>query len=300
MTTTPDDPDRLLRRTDAQAAGVTDRHLMSRVRSGELIRLRPGVYAAGVERTPESMHRLEILATEHHLLTVSHRSAAVLHGLRMLKPDLSRIDVSSGSRSGGRIHPTRHIHSGLLDADDVVIVDGVAVTSLERTAADVACMADFDRALVVLDSALRAGADRDAIGEILARRRRQGVSTARIALSMADRNSESVGESWSRAQMITARLPLPRLQDARVIRGRRVIPDFDWDRQLVGEFDGHIKYGRLLRPGQTVVDVVADEKAREDLLRWDGSMVLRWVWSDLERRRVVGIVAPWLHRLGLM
>ena len=100
--------------------------------------------------------------------------------------------------------------------------------------------------------------------------------------------------------MITAGLPVARLQDERRIRGRRIVTDFDWDRGLVGEFDGHVKYGRLLKPGQTIVDVIEDEKAREDLLRWDGSMVVRWIWRDLERRQVAGIVEPWLGRLGLL
>jgi hypothetical protein len=29
-------------------------------------------------------------------------------------------------------------------------------------------------------------------------------------------------------------------------------------------------------------------------------MVVRWIWADLERRRVAGILRPWLVRLGLI
>ncbi|WP_299575868.1 hypothetical protein [uncultured Williamsia sp.] len=297
---TNDDADAVLRRPAALASGLTDRLLEARVRAGELERLRPGVWVPTADRLPEASHRLRVLACPSHTLPVSHQSAAVMHGLGLLHPDFSRVHVTTGTASGGRVHPTRHIHSGLLGPEETVVVDGVPTTSIERTAVDVACGYDFDAALVVFDSALRAGADREVMAETIARGRRRGNAAARIALPLADGAAESVGESWSRAQMITARLPTARLQHERRVRGRRIVTDFDWDRQLVGEFDGHVKYGRLLKPGQTVADVVEDEKAREDLLRWDGSMVVRWIWADLERRRVASIVQPWLGRLGLI
>lgn len=295
-----DDTDTFLRRPDALASGLTDRLIDARVRSGELERVRPGVWLPAEDRLPEVAHRLRVLACPSHTLTVSHQSAAAMHRLGLLHPDFARVHVTTGTASGGRIHPTRHIHSGRLGAGETVVVDGVPTTSIERTAVDVACGYDFDAALVVFDSALRMGADREVMADIIARGRRRGNAAARVALPLANGASESVGESWSRAQMITARLPVARLQDERRVRGRRIVTDFDWDRRLVGEFDGHVKYGRLLKPGQTIADVIEDEKAREDLLRWDGSMVVRWIWADLERRRVAGILRPWLVRLGLI
>jgi hypothetical protein len=44
--------------------------------------------------------------------------------------------------------------------------------------------------------------------------------------------------------------------------------DFCWEEQrTVGEFDGKIKYGRLLKPGQPIEEALFDEKRREDSLR---------------------------------
>jgi hypothetical protein len=44
--------------------------------------------------------------------------------------------------------------------------------------------------------------------------------------------------------------------------------DFYWEEQrTVGEFDGKIKYGRLLKPGKRIEDVIFEEKVREDALR---------------------------------
>jgi len=49
-----------------------------------------------------------------------------------------------------------------------------------------------------------------------------------------------------------------------------------------GEFDGRIKYGRLLRPGQDAGDAVFAEKVREDAIRDTGLRVVRWVWHELD------------------
>ena len=61
--------------------------------------------------------------------------------------------------------------------------------------------------------------------------------------------------------------------------------DFHWkEQQAIGEFDGKIKYGRLLKPGQRPEHVIFEEKLREDALRDLGSQVVRWQWRDLYRR----------------
>ncbi len=66
------------------------------------------------------------------------------------------------------------------------------------------------------------------------------------------------------------------------------ITDFAWPRyRLLGEFDGKIKYGRLLKPGQSPGEVVTDEKNREDRLREvTGWSMIRFTWSDLHVRAV--------------
>ena len=63
------------------------------------------------------------------------------------------------------------------------------------------------------------------------------------------------------------------------------ITDFAWPEfGLLGEFDGKIKYGRLLKKGETASDAVVREKEREDrireITRW---LMIRYVWRDLYR-----------------
>jgi len=59
--------------------------------------------------------------------------------------------------------------------------------------------------------------------------------------------------------------------------------DFGWEEhRTVAEFDGRIKYGRCLRPGQDPGDAVFEEKVREDALRDGGLQVVRWIWAELD------------------
>ena len=64
--------------------------------------------------------------------------------------------------------------------------------------------------------------------------------------------------------------------------------DFCWQKQrTIGEFDGKIKYGRMLKSGQSIEDVLFAEKRREDALRDLGWQIVRWLWADLYRRGVI-------------
>ena len=51
---------------------------------------------------------------------------------------------------------------------------------------------------------------------------------------------------------------------------------------MLFEFDGRVKYGRLLKPGEDPGDAVFKEKLREDALRRaTGWAVERATWRDL-------------------
>jgi hypothetical protein len=166
------------------------------------------------------------------------------------------------------------------------VVDGVLLTKLAITACDVARQGSFAQALAVLDHALRLGVDRSDLEAITRRSATTtGVATLRRALEVADRNSESVGESFSRALMIEwCEVPVPSLQtEFRDSSGNLIARvDFDWDGKVVGEFDGLVKYTKHRRPGESISDVVIREKLREDRLRDEGVAVVRWVWDDFK------------------
>lgn len=270
------------------------------LRDGSLHAIRRGAYVTDASEDPAAQHALLVRAAMAELspdAVVSHVSAAVLHGLRVWGVPLDRVTVTrarrrSGARAGSRVH----VHCAPLDADEIVLVEGVPVTSVPRTVVDVARTVGFEAAVVVADAALEAGlVDRGALATALTRWSRwPGLPAARRAIGFADRGSGSVGESRSRVAIALAGLPAPLLQwEVRRADGAFVgRVDFGWPRQrTVGEFDGRIKYGKLLRPGQDPADVVYEEKRREDALRAEDLAVVRWTWPDLSR------VAPVAARL---
>jgi hypothetical protein len=101
--------------------------------------------------------------------------------------------------------------------------------------------------------------------------RRPGQAEAHRVVAFADGRSESPGESRSRALLH--------------FLGR---VDLWWEeRHTVGEFDGLVKYGRSLSPGQDPADVLVSEKRREDALRDSGVQVVRWMRDGLDHFVVV-------------
>jgi hypothetical protein len=111
-------------------------------------------------------------------------------------------------------------------------------------------------------------------------------------VAFADGRSESAGESHSRVVLHRIGLPPSTLQLEVLDPSGRLVGrcDFGWEEQrTLGEFDGLVKYGRLLKPGQTVADVVYAEKLREDALRDEGWQMVRWGSADLRREQVVAV-----------
>jgi hypothetical protein len=195
------------------------------------------------------------------------------------------VHVTRDGLTGGHRRRTLHVHVRPLGADEITTVDGTAATAVARTLADVARDEPFEAAVAIVDTALRRHlVPREALERALDEAAgRRGVRAARRAISFADPGAESVGESRSRVLLDRARLPKPVLQWEVPGRPQLGRCDFGWpELRTVGEFDGRIKYGRLLRPGQSPGDAVFAEKRREDAIRDAGFRVVRWVWDDLD------------------
>ena len=263
---------------------------------GELTRLRRGAYVrdAATELTVEQQHRRLIEATVPLLgdgAVISHSSAAVLHGLPIWASAVSQVHLTRDRMGGGKNRTQVRVHGARLAPEDVTAIEGVAVTSLCRTVLDLCRTLPVEQAVAAGDRALGYGMVVEALEEALLRLGRSpGVRTAGRAIQLMDGRSESAGESVSRVRIISDGLPAPEPQlVVRSPNGTFVARvDFGWkEQQTVGEFDGKIKYGRLLNPGQRIEDVVAEEKKREDAIRDLGWKVVRWVWEDLYRPGVL-------------
>lgn len=273
---------------DLRRAGLATSDLRIMRRTGELKHVRRGAYSRSAGADEADGHRLLVRATISLLALdacVSHASAALLHGLPWWSDTLLRVHVTRSRTAGGRRDPLVHVHPALLEPGDRVELDGLTVTSLARTTADCLRTLPFRRAVALGDAALRLGLSRDDLAEQLHRAaRRVGVSSARRAAAFIDGRAESVGESYSRVVLHELRLAPTDLQvhvrdESGELVGRC---DFGWARfRTLGEFDGRVKYGRLLREGEEAGDVVFREKVREDELRSLGNEVVRWIDADL-------------------
>lgn len=273
------------------AQGIGYGEMARLARTGEARRIRRGGYAFGPdlgEHADAERHRELIDASIDGLAdeaVLSHTSAAVLHGLPTWRTELERVHVGRTRDYGGRIGGVVHVHPAKLPDDQVVEIEGRRVTSLARTVVDLGCTLSLFKAVPLGDAALAQGLPPDELAEVLRScRRRHGIPRARRMVGMLVAESESVGESCSRVVMVQNGLPVPELQHEvfdpyGLFVGRC---DFYWRaRRTLGEFDGQVKYGRLLEPGQDVGAVIAEEKEREDRLRDEGLQVVRWTWPDL-------------------
>ena len=296
MTTDAPQDALVLTRRAAAAEGLGDGHLRRLVASRTLTRIRRGSYLdsrslAALQR--EERHRLAVTAAVGAQETsglVSHVSAAVLWGLPVWGVDLSVVHLTKRRRNAGRRNRLVHLHTTPTGDDECAVLDGTRVTSVARTVVDLACLAGFESGVIAADAALHDGMITGGqLAEVVSRARgRPGSGAARAVVAFADGRSESVGESRSRVGMQRAGVPAPDLQSDIVAPDGTFVgrPDFRWGR-LLGEFDGLVKYGRLLRSGESPGDAVVREKRREDAMRELGFDVVRWGWSDLATPRVL-------------
>lgn len=281
---------RMVLRPALLADGVVDSEIRRDYRAGRLIRIRRGAYlpAGGPRASPEVRHALLVTAEAARVdstAVASHVSAVVLHGLPVWDVPLERAEFTRNRSNGARNGPRVRVHSAPLDASEIVQVASLQVTSPARTVVDFARRCSFESAVVTVDAALRSGlVTRVDLDRAVVRATGwRGVPAARRAVEFADERSESVGESGSRVALWRAGIPPPTLQWEVWHRGDLIgRTDFAWEEQrAVGEFDGQVKYGRLLRPGQDPGQVVFEEKIREDAIRAAGYTVARWTWRDL-------------------
>lgn len=265
-------------------SGRTRSQLRTALDNQKLIRLRRGVYAPATD-SHQQLHWLKLRAALLELEPTTYfgyASAAVIHGLPLLTKRLDEIVVVRTGGGHGHIRPTLHARRGRLEPHEVTVVDGLPVTTLVRTVADLVRTLLFPEAVMIADAGLAKGLS---VADLLvATAKGRGCRMARRALEFADGRSESPGESLSRVRMDAAGVPAPELQlEIRNEAGAFLARvDFGWEELgIVGEFDGAVKYGRLLKPGQSVADVVEAEKLREQALIEQGWIVIRWTWKEL-------------------
>jgi hypothetical protein len=263
-----------------------------------LMSVRRGVYTwrAAYESAKEAeRYRIRIAAVALCLdgnAVLSHESAGAVVGLAMLDPGLEHVHVTRQAPARPRIEAALHHHvAELIDLDTEGSVFGMEVTSIARTAVDIARETDrLEVAVAVLDSALRAGVSRRELWDVFARCRSwPGARLVATAIAFADKRADNPGESWSRVVLMQQGVPATSLQvPVHDEQGLVGYADFGWP-GVLGEFDGKGKYGLATNdpnPDDEPLDpekvkrLLWKEKVREDRLRV-GHEVVRWGMAEL-------------------
>jgi hypothetical protein len=304
-------------RAQAREADYSERQLRTLLRpGGEWAVLRRGVYAErayvdGLDTAGRyllGVHAVVLSSLPGN--TVSHTSAAVVHGMP-LRPHwlalhhLTRPGVLGGRTDNGVTH-----HRARIDDLDVTERRGFLVTSMARTAVDIARLHGFEDGTVAADAALRLGATRSELTTMLERCRSWPNNTqARQAVRVADGGAETVGETLTRLLVLELDIGEPETQFKITDGHRTAYVDIRVGRHLF-EFDGRVKYRGRASGGvadRPIEDVLWDEKLREDWLRnVDGGFGLsRVTWDDLlgaarrrTKQRLAADVAATVRRFG--
>jgi hypothetical protein len=256
---------------------------------GLLLRIGPGRY---VERlafeslSPEQQHIVRMRAADAvspEPLVFSHWSAAVVLGLPVLRSRLRNVHVTIPE--GSDLHRqgvTAHRHR--VDEDEIVVVSGLRVTTVQRAVVDVADAATFEEGVMVADRALLMGVERGRLEQAAdgsADRRSFGRITEVVAFG--DPGGESAAESRFRVSSMRAGFEPPELQHrVRLPDGSDAWVDGWYRRFDVGvEVDGEQKYLDAAMAPEGPGRAVIREKRREDevRLRLRGLIRPGWVQS---------------------
>jgi predicted transcriptional regulator of viral defense system len=271
-----------------RATGITPAQFRSLTRAGDLVRVRHGVYAtrSAVESAatdPRQGHALRVAAARACLgrdTVASHQSAAVLHGIDLLRdPGGDAVWLTRPpDRYRGRPPDGVRLYSARLPVQHIRTLYGLPVTTATRTVIDLARSLTFMEGVVAVDAALRLGKTTD-IGLSDALRSCTswpGADRARRVAAFSSEDAGSVLESCARVVFAEAGLPAPVLQAAiataeGVFVGR---VDFCWPSyQVIAEADGMAKYDD---PGRA-----RDQIMRDIRLRDAGYKVVHFTWGEL-------------------
>lgn len=292
----PDDPrqTRVFLRKDLLAAGHDDRSIARMVATGRWVRVRHGAY---VDAAPWSQlddagrHGLRARAVVQQSRTkvvVSHVSGLVEYGAPTWGLDLDLVHVTRTDRRAGRREAGVRQHRGRVSAHDYAELNGLDVMTATRVALEVTTVAGVEASLVAVNHLLHHDyTSAEALAAMAPAFAHWPHSlTTDLVLRLADGRIESVGGTRAFHLCFREGLPLPTPQVEILDANGRVLArvDFAWPQHGVFlEFDGRIKYERLLKEGERPSDVVIREKQREELIcRLTGWRCIRLTWADLE------------------
>jgi hypothetical protein len=219
-------------------------------------------------------------------------SAAELHGASCAPEGAPAEVILDEYRR--RADPMLVVHLDAVAPDEITFIEGMRVTTPERTAADLARWAPSMAEAVVAVDALSFACrfTPEVIVELVAPGSRGAARVPRV-VALADRKSQSPMESRIRVAIVLAGLPPPVSQYPVVLAGREFALDLAYpDVQLAIEYNGadHLRPDRALR-----------DLEREQLLVASGWRIIRFgaVMALHYPRTIAARVRQELHARGI-
>jgi hypothetical protein len=271
---------------------VSRKRLAGLVKSGTLIRVCHGVYAASEPDVLSTLAALDLVAGQPIVACMG--TAAALYGFDTESTYRLHI-LDPGVRM--RPSPAMMVHQRI--GAPLRRAEGRLATAPAWTAIEVARVLRRPRALATLDAALHIGActrgELDAA--IREQRGRRGIVKVRELITYADSRAESPMESEARLLFTDSGLPMPELQYSIIDRhGRLWRVDFAWPQALVlAEYDSvewhlgrdallhdRLKTARLQECGWTSIPMTVDD------IRGDPVGLVERINSHLTRPRMAG------------
>ena len=265
-------------------SGNLHRAVQARVQAGELLAIRPNLYArpaywqtlTWLERI---LHILRAIARRHPHWVFSHISAAAIWGLNDTYLMHEHVHLAVAANAGTRNRGYLEFHC--IGDPQTIERSGMLVTGLMRTIFDCARSLPFPQALAICDAALRQYHFDAGALVVFAKERggTHGVERATCIMSLADGRSENGGESTVRALLFLWGYATPELQQwfRSPVDDRTYRVDFLWrlpdGRLIVLELDGREKYTNpAMLNGGDATDAMLAEKQRENDLMLRGNI----------------------------
>jgi hypothetical protein len=221
--------------TEAVAEGLVTRHELARW----YCPFYPNVHAERTQRLTVRDRTVGAWLWSKRRAIVTGVAASALHGAEWVDTDIDIELVHRCPRPpAGIIARNERIAD-----DEITSVDGVPVTTVERTALDLGRFQSRGRAIARLDALMRAAPFSNEGVLLLARRYRgaRGVKRLKEAIPLVDGGAASPRETWLRLVYIDGGLPKPRTQipifdvDGTLLR----TVDMGWEKyKVLAEYDG--------------------------------------------------------------
>jgi hypothetical protein len=272
--------------SEAVTAGLLQRHqLRSQFRP-----VFPNVYLGRDKQPTVRQRAVAAWLWSHRQGVLAGLSAAAWLGSKWVD------DHSPAELIWSNARPPRGLrtYNQTLHPDEFGIIDGLPVTTPQRTAFDIGRRAPTNTAIAHLDALMQATGGK--VGEVLevAERHRgaRGLRRLETALDLVDAGAQSPKETWLRLLLVRAGLPRPATQiPVTTADGAQYYLDMGWEELMVAaEYDG--EHHRLDRWQYT-----KDMRRREALDRL-GWIVIRVIAAD-HPAQIVGRVRAALEYRAL-